>query len=51
MKAKRIGKCECGGTVYGVRDFGRLFSWCNRCTPVVSVKLPGQPVNRKQGGK
>lgn len=35
---KRVDKCECGGTVYGVRGFGRLFTWCSKCTPVVRVK-------------
>jgi hypothetical protein len=32
-----ICKCECGGNVYGVRQFGRVFSWCDTCTPVVKV--------------
>lgn len=33
-KPRRIGKCECGGTVY---EGGG--TWCNRCTPVVTVKV------------
>jgi hypothetical protein len=35
---KRICKCDCGGTVRGVEQFGRLFTWCDKCTPVVSLK-------------
>jgi hypothetical protein len=35
-----ISKCECGGEVRGVEQFGRLFTWCTVCTPVVTVKLP-----------
>lgn len=38
-KAKRICKCECGGTVRGVQEFGRLFTWCEKCTPVVAIKI------------
>ncbi len=33
-----VCRCECGGKVYGVRQFNRLWSWCNRCTPIVKVK-------------
>lgn len=36
---KNIGKCECGGVVRGVEEFGRLFTWCMKCTPVTPVKL------------
>lgn len=32
---KYICKCECGGQVRGVEQFGRLFTWCETCTPVV----------------
>ena len=35
-----IGKCQCGGSVRGVYSFGRLWTWCTKCTPVVKVKLP-----------
>lgn len=41
MKKRKIAKCECGGTVRAVRDFGRRFSWCDRCTPEVDVAVPG----------
>lgn len=37
---KRICKCECGGTVRGVFDFGRWFTWCEKCSPVVRVVAP-----------
>ncbi len=37
-KGEKVGKCECGGTVRGVRDFGRLFTWCEKCTPIVRMK-------------
>ena len=34
-KGRRICKCECGGVVRGIKDFGRLWTWCDKCTPVV----------------
>jgi hypothetical protein len=33
-------RCECGGKLLYVRDFGRVFSVCDTCTPVVAVKPP-----------
>jgi hypothetical protein len=36
-KDKRICRCECGGWVRGVQDFGRLWTYCDKCTPVVIV--------------
>lgn len=40
-EGKYICKCECGGQVRGVEQFGRLFTWCEKCSPV--VKMPGAP--------
>lgn len=37
-KDKKICQCECGGTVRGVHEFGRLFTYCEKCTPVVRIK-------------
>jgi len=34
-----VCRCECGGMVRGVRQFGMLFTWCVRCTPKVVVNL------------
>lgn len=39
MSTRRGGKCECGGQVRYVVSFGRKFSWCETCTPVVTVKV------------
>ena len=36
-KGTRICKCECGGTVRGFEDFGQLWTWCEKCTPVVKI--------------
>lgn len=36
-KGRRICKCECGGQVRGVESLGRLWTWCENCTPVVKV--------------
>jgi hypothetical protein len=36
-----VCKCECGGNVLGVREFGRLFTWCTECTPITKVCLKG----------
>lgn len=38
-KGRRICKCECGGQVRGIRDFGRLWTWCEKCTPVERVNI------------
>jgi hypothetical protein len=29
--------CDCGGEVRGAFDFGRWFSWCEKCSPVVAL--------------
>jgi hypothetical protein len=42
MTEKLPKKCECGGTMKYVRDFGRVFSHCLKCTPVVKVRLPAR---------
>ncbi len=34
------GRCECGGNTLGTREFGRMFTWCSKCTPILKVKLP-----------
>lgn len=34
-----IGKCECGGAVRGARDFNRLWTWCEKCSPVQTIEL------------
>lgn len=38
-EGRRICKCECGGTVRGVEDFGQLWTWCERCTPVEKITV------------
>lgn len=42
-KERRICKCECGGIVRGVESFGRLWTWCEKCTPVVNITIPDRP--------
>lgn len=32
-------KCECGGKMKYAFDFGRVWSWCEKCTPKVKVKV------------
>ena len=34
LEGRYVCKCECGGQVRGIKDFGRLFTWCEKCTPV-----------------
>jgi hypothetical protein len=43
--AREVCKCSCGGTVWGVEDFGRLWTVCDRCTPgqTFTAPLPGRP--------
>lgn len=36
--SKRICRCECGGWVRGVKDFGQLWTWCTKCSPVQTFK-------------
>lgn len=38
LEGRHICKCECGGEVRGIKDFGRLFTWCEKCTPVEKIK-------------
>lgn len=37
-KDKKIGRCECGGTVCGIEEHGRWFTWCEKCTPAVVIR-------------
>jgi hypothetical protein len=39
MEQEFVCQCECGGNVLGVRSFGRLWTACDRCSPVVRVHL------------
>lgn len=49
--ANPICKCECGGNVRGVREFGQWWTWCDRCTPVETVQMPlPVAVNATVGG-
>lgn len=43
-EGRHVGRCECGGEVRGVEQFGRLFTWCERCTPIV-----GGPAKKRKG--
>lgn len=46
-EGKYICKCECGGQVRGIEQFGRLFTWCEKCTLI--VKTPKQRKRRSTG--
>lgn len=37
-EGRHVCKCECGGEVRGIESLGRLFTWCEKCTPVVKIK-------------
>ena len=37
------GHCECGGLIKYERAFGRVFSYCMRCTPVEEIKVYRNP--------
>lgn len=41
-EGRRICECECGGAVRGVESFGRLWTWCEKCTPVVKVAVSNE---------
>ncbi len=30
-------RCQCGGRMVYTHDFGRVFSYCASCTPVVKI--------------
>lgn len=40
-EGRHVGKCECGGEVRGVEQFDRLWTWCERCTPVQTMRPTG----------
>lgn len=47
---KRVCKCECGGQVRSVEGFGWLWTWCEKCTPVVGMpRTVGVSEDRKNG--
>lgn len=47
-EGRRICTCECGGEVRGLESFGRLFTWCEKCTPVEIVKATPLDLGRMQ---
>lgn len=32
-----VCQCECGGEVRGHEQFGRMFTWCEQCSPVTRM--------------
>jgi hypothetical protein len=50
-QGNKICKCECGGTVRGIDQFNRAFTWCEKCTLVVQVKLPRAGDLARDAGK
>lgn len=32
-------RCECGGVMGYTYDFGRVFSWCKKCSPVQHINV------------
>lgn len=34
--------CECGGRLVHTHAMGRTFTYCNRCTPKVRVRVPAR---------
>lgn len=32
-------RCECGGKIKYIRDFGLVFGYCMTCSPVAEAKL------------
>lgn len=39
LEGRFVCRCECGGQVRGISSFGRMFTWCEKCTPVVKVQV------------
>lgn len=42
-------RCECGGRILYSHAFGRTFSCCDTCTPVVTVDLRKHRAARERG--
>ena len=42
-------ECECGGQVRGVEDFGRMWTWCEKCSPVVVIRSAALGESAKEG--
>lgn len=41
-EGRHVCKCECGGEVRGIEQFDRLWTWCERCSPVVRIPVSSQ---------
>lgn len=51
-EGKFVCRCECGGQVRGVESFGRLWTWCEKCTPKTEDEAAEAMDNgRNTGGK
>lgn len=47
-KPHKLCKCDCGGQVWAFGQFGRLWSYCDRCSPVVTIAVSrGKVVSSK----
>jgi hypothetical protein len=42
-------RCKCGGRIVYTRDFGRWFSYCDKCSPVSKINLAR--LKRKEFGR
>lgn len=42
-----VCRCECGDQVRGQWSFGRLFTFCEKCTPVVTVNATDRNIHHK----
>jgi hypothetical protein len=42
-------KCRCGGRLHYVVELGHVWYWCERCTPVVVVRLTKALTGERRG--
>lgn len=49
-KEFKVCACECGGQVWGIHEFDRLWTYCDKCSPVETINLKERAVSKDKSG-
>lgn len=46
-KEFKVCACECGGQVWGIHEFDRLWTYCDKCSPCETINLKERAVSKE----